>query len=361
MSNRWHVALLLLGLAFLVWLIGNIGLGEVWRQLTALGWGIVPLLLGEGLAELIHTMGWRRCLSAAHRKLSFFHLFRIRMAGYAINYITPTAALGGEISRAGLLASVAPGPDAACGVLVDKACFAVGHLAIVVAGSIYILWRVPLSPALRLAMMIAIGPLALGIVAFVGLQRYGKLGALVRWMAARPWGGKKLRSAAVQITLLDNTFRDFYRERPGDFGISVCWHLVGFSVGIAQTWLFLTLVRQPPPIAAAATAWILGLWFDLLSFAIPMNVGALEGSRVVAFKTLGYDAAQGATFGLTMRMAQVCWTVFGLASYALLLRQQTIRGPSAETQRAEEGRRKTIHPETNTRGPHAFPAQSRRA
>lgn len=323
MRNRWHVALLVLGLVFLIWLLGHIGLVEVWRQLTALGWGIIPLILCEGLAEMIHTLGLRRCLGAAHRQIPYLRLFRIRMAGYAINYITPTAALGGEVSRAGLLAGFAPGADAACGVLVDKACFAVGHLVIVLVGSVYVLWRVPVAPPLRLAMIVAIGPLAAGIVAFVSLQRYGKLGALVRWMAARPWSGAWLRSAAARVTKLDDAFREFYRDRPRDFGIAVCWHLAGFSVGVAQTWLFIALVRQPPPFAAAAAVWILGLWFDLLSFAIPMNVGALEGSRVVAFKTLGYDAAQGATFGLTMRTAQVCWTVFGLASYALLLRRRS--------------------------------------
>lgn len=331
MSARVHAALLVLGMGFLAWLLWSIGPGEVWRELTALGWWIVPLLLIEGVAEAIHTLGWRRCLSATHRRLRFALLFRIRMAGYAINYITPTAALGGEVSRAGLLAAAAPGPGAASGVLIDKACFAVGHLLIVVAGSVFILWRIPLAPPLRIAMILAIGPLAAGIVAFVLLQRRGKLGGLVRWMAARPWAGSRLESVADQVTRLDEAFREFYRERPRDFGIAVCWHLAGFSTGIIQTWLFMALVRQPPSLAIAAGGWILGLWFDLLSFAVPMNAGALEGSRVVAFKTVGYDASQGATFGLTMRMAQVCWTVFGLACYAMFLRQRGCAGTGSVT------------------------------
>src|SRR4051794_16984531 len=100
--KKLHSALLVLGVAFLAWLVWKIGARELWHELTLLGWGLVPLILCEGVAELIHTMGWRHCLSGPSRCLSLTRLFRIRMAGYAINYVTPTAALGGEVTKAGL-------------------------------------------------------------------------------------------------------------------------------------------------------------------------------------------------------------------------------------------------------------------
>lgn len=342
--RKLHVSLLVLGVVFLGWLLWKIGLVELWRELTALGWGLVPLLLLEGLAEMVHTVGLRFCLSGPHRHLPFLRLYQIRMAGYAINYITPTAALGGELSRVGLLATYASGTEAASAVLIDKACFAVGHLLIVLVGSVFILFRVPLAQALRVAMMVAMVPMTVGIIAFILLQSYGKFGAVARWLAARKFGGARLGKAAQHITALDGAFRAFYRDRPGDFVFSVAWHLVGFSVLILQTWLFLGLLHQSASFGVAVGAWLLGLWMDLLTFAVPLNLGTLEGGRVMIFKALGYGALLGATYGVLVRLAQVGWTIFGLVNYGLLLRRPHLSASKPATIKPRTSGRPTFEP-----------------
>ena len=101
--KKFHTFSLILGFILLVVLIRSIGLKGLWQDLTLVGWGLLPLILIEGVADIFHTIGWRYCLSAPHRTLSFFRLFRIRMAGGAINYLTPTAALGGEVTKGTLL------------------------------------------------------------------------------------------------------------------------------------------------------------------------------------------------------------------------------------------------------------------
>ena len=49
--KKLHVFLLALGLGFVVYLTWRIGVEELFRQLTLLGWGLVPLILAEGVAE----------------------------------------------------------------------------------------------------------------------------------------------------------------------------------------------------------------------------------------------------------------------------------------------------------------------
>jgi uncharacterized protein (TIRG00374 family) len=316
--KKLHAVLLLLGVAFLAWLVRKIGARELWHELTSLGWGLIPFILFEGVAELIHTVGWRHCLSWPHQSMSLIFLFRIRMAGYAINYVTPTAALGGEVTRAALLASNHRGPEAVSGVLIGKLCFAFGHLLFVALGSIVILWRIQLPRALWEAMLVSSALVAGGMLAFLLLQKYGKLGAMIRWLAARKIGGHVLQKAAGAITEVDEALKVFYRERPLDLALAVCWHLLGFSVGIVQTWLFFHLLNQHASLAVVAGTWFLGMWFDLLTFAVPMNLGALEGSRIVALKAVGYNALLGMTYGVALRLALLFWTGFGLVNYAQL-------------------------------------------
>jgi hypothetical protein len=338
--KKLHVLLLLLGVAFLAWLVRKIGVREVFHELASLGWGLIPLILCEGVAELIHTQGWRHCLSGPLRFLPLAVLFRIRMAGYAINYVTPTATLGGEVTKAALLASHHPGPKAVSGVLVGKICFALGHLLFVAVGSLVILWQIQLPRPLWMAMLVSSGIVGGGMLAFLLLQKHGKLGALIRWLATRNIGGRILQNAAGKITEVDEALKIYYRDQRKDLVFAIGWHLVGFSVGIFQTWLFFHLLHQHILLKVVAGTWFLGMWFDLLTFAVPFNLGALEGSRVVALKAIGFDALLGMTYGLALRLALLFWVGFGLVSYALLTSRLNLprSKTTADSRRTDCGR-----------------------
>ncbi len=317
--KKLHAVLLVLGIAFLGYLVWKIGIKELWHELRSLGWGLVPIILTEGLADLIHTIGWRHCLTGPLRSLSLFLLFRIRMAGFAINYLTPTASLGGELTKAALLASNHKGAEAVSGVLIGKLCFAFAHLLFVVLGSLIIICQVRLPPALWLAMLLSSALVASGMVAFLLIQKHGKLGAVIRWLVARKVKNDLLQRAARNINEVDEAMKVFYRERPHDLPLAIAWHLLGYSFGIAQTWFFFSSLDQPVALMACAAAWCLGLWFDLLTFAVPLNLGALEGGRIVALKSIGYGALLGMTYGVAIRCAQLFWAGFGLVSYGMLV------------------------------------------
>jgi uncharacterized protein (TIRG00374 family) len=316
--KKLHILLLALGIAFFGYLLWSIGIHQLRGELAVIGWGLIPLVLAEGVAEMIHTLGWRYCLSGPLRAMSWRRLFGIRMAGYAINYVTPTATLGGEVTKAALLAAHCRGTEAASGVLIGKLSFALGHLLFVVLGAVVIVWQVRLPGTFLAAMLVSGGLVASGVIAFLLLQKYGKLGALVRWLVARKVGGHPLERVARELTAVDEAMKQFFREQPWDLPLAVGWHLVGYSVGIAQTWLFFHLLRQEASWPVAASVWLLGMWFDLLTFAVPLNLGALEGTRIVAFRAIGYTALAGMTYGIVIRLSQIFWTGFGLGAYALL-------------------------------------------
>ncbi len=316
--KKLNVILLVLGIVFLAFLVWTIGAQELWRELKSLGWGLFPFILGEGISEMIHTLGWRHCLNPPYRSLSWWRLFQIRMAGYAINYLTPTASLGGEVTKAALLASNHRGPGAVSGVLAGKVCFGFAHVLFVLLGSLLILRCVVLPPSLWMAMLFSGLLVAGGIVTFFFLQKHGKLGGAIRWLAARKAGGQFLEKAARNITGVDEALRAFFRDNPWDMWLAVGWHLVGYSVGIAQTWFFFHLLAPETPLRVAAAAWFLGMWFDLLTFAVPLNAGSLEGSRILALKAMGYSSLLGMTYGVALRLAQICCAGLGLVAYGSL-------------------------------------------
>ncbi len=313
--KRVSVFLLFLGLLFLGGLVWKIGLPELGRELGVLGWGLIPIILCEGLADFLHTVAWRHCLTKPYCDLSLLRLFRIRMAGFAINYLTPTASVGGEVAKAVLLASSHRGPEAVSGVLIGKFCFAFAHLLFVVVGSILLLGHLSLPAGLWGAMFFSSALVSIGMIGFLLVQKKGKLGAIVRWLAARNIGGKFSHTAARHISAVDDALKLFYRERPHQLAYALAWHCVAYSLTIVQTWIFFRLVGQDASLVMAATAALLGLWFDLLTFAVPLNLGSLEGTRIVTLKALGCTALLGLTYGFAIRFAQLFWAVFGLFAY----------------------------------------------
>src|SRR6185436_18709106 len=97
--KRLNIVLLGLGLGSLVYMVRKVGPGELLHQVGALGWGIMLLILSEGAANVAHTIAWRHCLAKPQGDLPLMRLFAMNMAGYAVNYLTPTASVGGEVSR----------------------------------------------------------------------------------------------------------------------------------------------------------------------------------------------------------------------------------------------------------------------
>lgn len=335
--KRFHKLSVLLGVLLLAFLVWEIGPGQLWRDLTLLGWGLVPFILLEGVSDIFRTHGWRYCLSDPHRSLSFFYLFRIRLAGISINYVTPTAGLGGDVTKGALLSLNHRGPEAATGVIIGKLSEALAQLVFVVVGSLAVLQGVQLPAGVWVAMLVGTLLLGGGMMGFLAVQKYGKLGAVVRWLVARRVGGRTLEKAADHITEVDDQLKLFYGERPMNLPLSMFWHIVGMACGIVQAWYFLYLLTDHPSLPMAGAIWFLGSWFDLLSFVLP-NVGFLEATRVLAFSALGFPSALGLTFGIALRLEQVFWAGVGLLIYATLLVKKDERESHLRTEVAENER-----------------------
>jgi hypothetical protein len=326
--RKVHLLLLVVGLAFLVFLIWRTGLHNLWQQFALLGWGLIPIVIAEGVAELFHAISWRYCFSRPRRRISLLRLFRIHLAGYAVNFLTPTASLAGEVTKAALLAGNRQTPEAVSAVVVGKLSFGLAHLLFVAAGSIVLLPVLPLPPALRAVLLVSGATLATGILAFLLLQKNGKLSVFLRWLVARKLFAKALRGLVLPMEQVDKTLKAFYREQPWDLVWSVLWHLLGYAVGFFVTWYFLFLLTEGRGWIVSARIWFLVLWCDLVTFAVPLNLGVLEGGRLMAFRSFGFGALPGMTFGMAARLTQLFWAGFGLINYALLIGRTPARRTS---------------------------------
>jgi uncharacterized protein (TIRG00374 family) len=333
MVKKFHLFVILCGCLLIALLIHRIGPGQLWNELKLLGWALVPLILIEGVADIFHTQAWRQCLSDAHRTLPFFRIFCIRMAGYSINYLTPTAGMGGEVAKGVLLASDNTGSESATGIIIDKLSYALAQLLFVVGGTLVTLPGMRMDRVIWVAMLSGTMLLGAGMFIFLAMQKYGKLGAFLRWFVNHRLGGRRLEKLAAQITGVDEKLQVFYQRRRSDLLLSVSWHIAGMACGIIQCYYFLLVLTDHASLIVAAGLWFLGTWFSLLTFALPIDLGVMEATRVLTFVIFGLQSSLGLAYGVTLRLEQLFWAGVGLLMYAMLAAQMRRRSAQIKPDR----------------------------
>ncbi len=132
------------GLALLGGMLWQVGLAGLRASFQALGPWVVPFLLLDSISLLLHTVGWAACFQRHQLRLRLWQLCLVRMAGNAINRVTPTADLGGEVVKVMFLTSALPKAQAVATVLIDKASMALAQMGYLTLGTLYLTGHLPL-------------------------------------------------------------------------------------------------------------------------------------------------------------------------------------------------------------------------
>ena len=98
--KRFESLVIVLALGFYAWFLKRFGFKQIIDYVLMAGWGLFLTISLESVARTANTIGWRATISRCPRDLSLFRMFAARLAGDAIDYVTPSAQLGGELLRA---------------------------------------------------------------------------------------------------------------------------------------------------------------------------------------------------------------------------------------------------------------------
>src|SRR5437763_1966419 len=117
----------------------RIDLNAVKVSLLHVGWGMALVLSQEVVAHALNGCAWRFAFTPeSARRVSLGELIRLRVAGDAINYLTPTATIGGEVARTMLLSDACGGEARAVSVVTAKATQTLAQAFFITAGLIFI-------------------------------------------------------------------------------------------------------------------------------------------------------------------------------------------------------------------------------
>jgi len=314
---------IVLGLAILAVLVGLVGRDEALAATArALGWRSFLVCLPFALIMAVDTLGWR--FAFAYDRVPFLRLVGARMAGEALNVMTAVMPVGGDAIKVWFLRPHVPYRESVASVIVAKTTITLSQALFLLIGVTFAL-ALAVDSRLVTAMLWLLLVELIGAGGFLLVQVAGLMSRGARVLARF---GKLQALAAAEN--LDQTLQSFYRRQWRRFALSVGFHLLGWLMGVLETWLFLRVLQIPASLATALVIEALGSAVRFATFFMPGSLGALEGANTAAFAALGLGAQAGLAFSVLRRLRQVVW--IGLGGLVLVLARGRARlAPEATT------------------------------
>lgn len=317
-SRIFHVLMPLAGVVLFSYLIYTAGLRDLWSGVARFGFGLVFFLALEGVSDVMRAVATRYCFSPNSPKVPLLNLLYARCTTAAYNFITPTSGFGGEVVKVMLLEKYVPRSEAARVVIIDKFTYGIVQFGMAFLGSAVVLLWTPLDLGVKLTFWAASTAMWGGFIGFLVFQRQGWFGGFLGRAVGIVAGRQAREWIETNLSELDGRLRRHYNTQKKELILSMCWHALAFTMGIAQAGLFLWWVLGVNDWAKASMIWFLGSWFDCIIFMVPAGLGTQELTRALIFeRTIGFTFTEGVAFSMVLRINQIFWTAVGLATYAL--------------------------------------------
>jgi uncharacterized protein (TIRG00374 family) len=303
-----------LGLLLLGYLIGRLGPEEIWRNLVVLKWTF-PLVLLLALSwHLTNTLAWRFAFAPGPGQPRLSTLFMAKLAGEAVNQLTPLANIGGEPLKAYLLRRESPASRGLASVVINKAAQILTGLIFTAIGlSLVVLYwelpqAIPLPIKVGLVLLLSIAAL---LVWALWKQQKHLFSSLLKVLGRLGMRTDLLERRLARAARIDASIGQFYRDHKARFLLVLFFHGLGWLLGACETYVILRALGAEIDFAVAFLIASLTLIINSLFFFMPSNIGVLEGGQVFLLATLGLDPAMGLSLGIVKRMRKIFWISAG--------------------------------------------------
>ncbi|MFT4033663.1 MAG: lysylphosphatidylglycerol synthase transmembrane domain-containing protein [Siphonobacter sp.] len=308
-----------IGVVTLVYMVYATGVEIIWLNIKKTGFWFVPVIGSWLIIYLFNAFAFKTIIQEAdlpETHLPFWSVLRVTITGYAINYITPFVALGGEPYRIMELKPALGVNKATSSVLLYSLMHMFSHVLFWLASIILIVVFIPLgTPMLMGCGVLFVAGITLGSW-FLKVYKRGFTVSTFRALAKIPLIRKKVQTFAFEkadmLQEIDHQIRVFYSERKSGFFISLFWEFIARVVGCTEIYFAAKGIGLEMTLVESLIISSGSSLFANLIFFFPMQLGTREGGLALALKSIGMPAASGVLIGLVMRVREIVWIFIGL-------------------------------------------------
>jgi uncharacterized protein (TIRG00374 family) len=315
------IGFFLFGLAGFVFLVLHFGLDQIAANMEKAGWSLCYIVLVWLVVYLLNAAAWRLTLGTNARAIPFRRLFILTVSGFAINYVTPFVALGGEPYKMKALSPTMGTHQSISAVILYRMVHLLGHMLVLITGIIVTLIILPLPVSLAASLILAGLVICCVIVLTILGHRYGVFKKLQTWLEKFPILRRlagMLGKYESQLKEMDKTITAPYHQARSKLVLAVSLEYVSrICMGI-EVYLILHGIGIKVSLAAALFLYVLYSIIINLLFFIPLNFGAREGGLAIGMGSLALPPLLGVYLGVVMRIREFFWILLGLLFILIL-------------------------------------------
>jgi glycosyltransferase 2 family protein len=311
--RRLQTLIILFAASFYIWFLSRFGLVDVVRYLRYAGWGLALTISLEAVARIANTVGWRLTITHYPDNLGFGELFVARISGEAIDYVTPSAQLGGQFVMAMMVRAKLAMATGLASVVIASLAEALGQIGFIAGGLVV---GLPLEVGMHRLFFPAVSGLGIAIALALGFfavqmkRPFSQLWRLAAKLEVPQMADPELIAAVSEA---DTRLIDFYENHRWRLLAACCCYVLAWALGPIEIFIYLRLLSQPATWTVAVLVEALGLLIERATFLIPAKLVSQEGGKALILSMLGYPADVGFAIGLIRRIKEMVWVGFGLA------------------------------------------------
>lgn len=303
----------LVGIALFIGVILYIGTDEIVRVFSSFSWGVILVVVGLGLAQMLVTIyRWQRVLSAQGMKVTLVDLIIPKFVGFAISFITPGLYVGGEPIRAYLLkkrTNIRLSRGMAS-IIVDKILDFTYPLPFLIGALIYAMLTYDISWE-AISVFIAVLCILIVTLGWFYIQTYRGIGffsSFLRFFRIHRF--KRLKKFFEKMVYFENIIIEFFQHHPRLFIEGLLLSLLGGVIIFIQ----FIVVLNALDVTSHFLDVLVMMVFMILSFLIPIpaSLGSFEASQAIVFRALGYTPSLGVAFTMVLRASDFVKAGIGL-------------------------------------------------
>ncbi len=336
----------LAGLALFGYFVWKAGPGEIWSNISKIGWGFALILLLAGLRFAVRALAWTLCVEQPHR-LGFADAFKAYLIGDAAGNVVPLGIVVSEPAKAALVRERVPLVAGLSAIAVENIFYMLSVALFIFCGAAALLVSFQLPKGLRFASygIIAGASLFLALAAYALARQWRFLSGGLERAARRGLGRRALERRREKVRAFEDRIYGFYgRNRARIVPIMLC-EATFHMLGVAEAYLTIALISPIAPTLLAAFLFeSVNRVITVVFKFVPMRAGVDELGTGQLARVMRFGEAAGVTLAIVRKARMLVWMAIGvvlLVSRGLSLRsvadeaaKARLEASSDETERA---------------------------
>lgn len=315
----YKIIFIAIGLFTMGYMVYALGWSEIKENIEATGSWFVPIVGSWLIIYIMNAFGFRAIIREPRKPathLPFWRIFQLTVSGYAINYVTPFVALGGEPYRIMELQKHVGAAKASSSVLLYSLMHMFSHIVFWLLSTLLILLTIPLNGLLIgccIVMIVLGGGLWLW---FINVYQRGFTTSVLRFVSQIPFIGSRISDFSNQkrsiLQEIDDHIIELYSQRRPAFYSSLLWEFGARVIGCAEIYFVAEAIGLGMSVSQAFIVSATSSLFANVLFFFPMQLGTREGGLVLSLQTIGLASGAGIFIGIVVRIREIIWIFIGL-------------------------------------------------